>query len=135
MDYKDTNTFSERLKWARAQKGWTQDVVRRKTGIPQSTLSGYERGVRSTDGEAKKLYALAKALEVNPDWLANGIGSPYMAEQEIIEYKVKEKLNDWPFRTSKEEIERLSQHFIDEIDNFIESLVRIQKNDKRFRVK
>lgn len=49
---------------ARWNRGWTLRDLAERSGVPDSTLSRYERG-RSTPG-ADELVAIAEALETSP---------------------------------------------------------------------
>ena len=131
MENKNLDTFATRLKWARKQNGLTQTLLAKKANMSQSAIGSYESGARSFNGETGKIVQLAKVLGVNADWLSQGVGSPYATEQEIIEYKIKEKLSAWPFRSNKEEVEKLPSHYIEQIDNYISSLLTIWKKDRR----
>ena len=59
--------IGSRMRLVRERKGWTQTFVAQKLGIPNSTLSGYERGYRIPD--ANMIKAIAEVLEVSPDYL------------------------------------------------------------------
>lgn len=134
MDYENldnVDTFATRLKWARKQNGLTQISLARKANMSQSAIASYEAGVRSLNGETGKIVKLARVLGINADWLSCGVGSPHATEQEIIEYKVKEKVSSWPFSSNKEEVENLPPHYIEQIDNYISSLLTIWKKDRR----
>lgn len=49
--------FSERVKEKRLEKGWTQAVFAEKSGVPQSTISAIETGVRKPTFETIKMIA------------------------------------------------------------------------------
>lgn len=63
--------LSERLAWARTQKGLSQQQLADRVGVAQSTIGSLEAGTRSS---ARKITAIAAALEVNSLWLAEGKG-------------------------------------------------------------
>lgn len=65
-------TLKERLIWARTQKELSQQQLADKAGVAQSTIGSLEAGTRLT---ARKITAIANALEVNGRWLAEGMGS------------------------------------------------------------
>lgn len=66
-------TLAERLTWAREQKGLTQETLGKLSGVSQSTIGNLESGIRFS---ARKIVDIAKALDVDPMWLANGEGEP-----------------------------------------------------------
>lgn len=68
--------LAERLAWARGQKGWTQHELAAVAKVAQSTIGSLESGARQT---ARKIVDIAKALDVDPAWLANGQGEPLAA--------------------------------------------------------
>lgn len=65
-------TLAERLAWARNQKQWSQQQLADKAGVAQSTIGSLEAGTRQT---ARKITAIANALEVCAQWLAEGMGT------------------------------------------------------------
>jgi transcriptional regulator with XRE-family HTH domain len=79
-------TLRERLVWARLNKGdregreYTQQVLADKAGVSQSTIGNLESGIRLT---ARKLVSIAKALDVSPEWLSDGIGKPFDSPRAI----------------------------------------------------
>lgn len=85
------NTLAERLVLARKQKSirdnveFTQQDLATKAGVSQGSIGHLESGRTST---SRKITAIAKALDVDPEWLANGFGSPRKEDpekREIIE--------------------------------------------------
>lgn len=64
-------TLAERLTWARTQKEMSQQQLADRAGVAQSTIGSLEAGTRLT---ARKIIAIADALEVNGRWLAEGMG-------------------------------------------------------------
>lgn len=63
------NTLAERLKLARNQANLTQAALGKKIGVSQNTIQKVEKG-----GETKYINQLAKALDVNAEWLQFGTG-------------------------------------------------------------
>ena len=61
-------TFSERLKRARIDKGYTQQQLAEKLGIARITLTQYERTVNEPN--FSMLVRIAKILNVSLDWLS-----------------------------------------------------------------
>lgn len=62
-------TLAKRLKHARELRGWTQTQLAQESGVKQSDISKIERGdtLKPTG-----LLALARALQVVPEWLDAG---------------------------------------------------------------
>lgn len=65
------DTLAKRLQWARDQKKWTQEVLANEAGVSQGTIGNLEAGIRDT---ARKIASIARALEVDVSWLADGKG-------------------------------------------------------------
>lgn len=65
-------SFASRLKKARHNTGFTQDEVEKETGIPRSTLAGYEIG--RTQPDLETLGILADFYQVSVDWLLSTKG-------------------------------------------------------------
>lgn len=59
--------FSERLKKAREKTGFTQEDVSKDTGIPRSTLAGYETG--RTQPDVETLGILIDYYDVSADYV------------------------------------------------------------------
>ena len=64
--------FSQRLKKARNETGFTQREVTEELNIPQSTIANYETG--RTEPDIETLGILAEFYQVSTDWLL-GIGN------------------------------------------------------------
>lgn len=64
----DDTTFGGRLKLARKWLGFDQYELSRRSGIPQTTISYYERNITSPSLFA--VICLADTLNVSLDWLA-----------------------------------------------------------------
>lgn len=61
-------TLGERVAAKRAEKGWSQRELSRRSGVANTQITELERGVRRTVGlEAAK--KLARALGTSVDWL------------------------------------------------------------------
>ena len=68
-------TVGERVRSLRTGRGWSQGKLGREAGLSQPTVANFERG-RTTGGLALTISKLAKALNVDPDWLRTGKGDP-----------------------------------------------------------
>lgn len=72
------STIAERLKWARAMRGYTSDRnAATVLGLVLSTYRKHESGERG-DGGLKDHHVkrYAKAFKINDDWLRSGKGHP-----------------------------------------------------------
>ncbi len=65
------STLSERLRLARSKRGLSQKALGELVGISQAAIQKIEVGRAK---ETTKLLDIARVLDVNPDWLANGVG-------------------------------------------------------------
>lgn len=59
--------FASKLKKTRNNSGFTQEEVEKETGIPRSTLAGYEIG--RTQPDLETLGILADFYGISVDWL------------------------------------------------------------------
>jgi HTH-type transcriptional regulator, competence development regulator len=64
-------TFSDRLKYARRLRRYTQQELARISGLSQSAIASYESGSRHS---SRSLRALTSALKVSFHWLDTGKG-------------------------------------------------------------
>lgn len=63
--------LKDRLKQARKKAGLSQSDLAERVGIKQASISEIERGLVRTSGY---LIQMAKALDVDPLWLSEGVG-------------------------------------------------------------
>ena len=70
-------SLAERLKYARTSKGelWTQAHLATAAGVSTGTIGNIEAGLRGVNKPIGTLPAIAKALGVRYEWLADGEGS------------------------------------------------------------
>jgi phage repressor protein C with HTH and peptisase S24 domain/DNA-binding XRE family transcriptional regulator len=59
------------MAWARKERSLTQAELAKRVGISQSAIGSYEAGHR---GKPRELLGIARALNVNPQWLESGEG-------------------------------------------------------------
>lgn len=64
-------TFADRVRAARKAAKLNQKQLATKSGLSQTTISDIERG--RNEG-SRDIFALAKALKVNAEWLQRGVG-------------------------------------------------------------
>ncbi|WP_429499474.1 LexA family protein [Robbsia andropogonis] len=67
----DMNNFAGRVKARRKELDLSQDALAKLAGVSQSTVAQIES---SRNQGSKHLVALARALNVEPEWLDNGTG-------------------------------------------------------------
>jgi len=70
-------TLAERLKHARDLRGLTQAELASRAGVKQTTIGNAEAGTRK---QLQSLVAIARALDVDPDWLFDGNGPAPVVE-------------------------------------------------------
>ncbi|PSU88139.1 phage repressor protein [Photobacterium kishitanii] len=68
------STLAERLISRRKELGLTQEELAKPSNMTRVTISNIEIG-NSTNIRAESLYALARALNCNPEWLLFGTGA------------------------------------------------------------
>jgi phage repressor protein C with HTH and peptisase S24 domain len=103
-------TLAERLVWARLDKGardgadFTQTDLAAKAGVSQGAIGHLESGRTST---SRSITSIAKALDVDPMWLAEGKGEPRTSAAPAV---------DAPERDTSEFIRGVSRVVPDGID-------------------
>lgn len=70
-------TLADRLTWARTEMKISQEVLAQKAKVSQGTIGNLESGSRKT---ARRITAIASALNVDANWLAEGKGNPFEAD-------------------------------------------------------
>lgn len=68
----DGMTIGDRIRAERTDKKWSQEELARRSGVSQGLISQIENG---TNKGSQHLTSLARALEVEPDWLEKGKGT------------------------------------------------------------
>lgn len=79
--------FSQRLKKAREDTGFTQREIERETGIKQSTIASYETG--RTEPDIETLGILADFYEVDLNWIVGTKGKKSEDNYQYIREKNK----------------------------------------------
>lgn len=69
----DAMSFASRLTEARTLRGLKQAQLARMAGLTGAWVSKAESGL-TVDVQARALFSVSRALRVNPEWLAEGIG-------------------------------------------------------------
>jgi len=67
----NVKTIGERFKWARDQRGMSQEDAATAAGVSQGTVGNLESGIRK---KPRDLLSLARAVRARPEWLENGRG-------------------------------------------------------------
>lgn len=71
--------LKDRLKDAREKAGLTQDELAKRARLSnQSLIGNIEAGAQKS---TTKIFQIAKVLGVSPEWLSEGTGSRFTAEQ------------------------------------------------------
>ncbi len=70
----NTKSLGDRVTELRNEYGWSQDVLAAKSGLTRVGISKIELGI-TQHARADTLFALAKALKCNAEWLLTGAGS------------------------------------------------------------
>jgi len=88
-------TFSERLKKARLEKGFSKSDLAKMIGVHYSQIGRYEE--KGAQPSADVLAKLANALEVSSDYLMNGttddLANNSLTDKELLnQFKIIEKL-------------------------------------------
>ncbi|WP_176461359.1 helix-turn-helix domain-containing protein [Bordetella genomosp. 1] len=91
------STFSDRLRDARAHRGWTQKELAEISGLTPSAIGNYESGQRiHPSGTA--LLKLAQVLNVSPVWLGEGDASAVHPTPTPRYPQSSSTDSRWPFR-------------------------------------
>ncbi|WP_353173173.1 helix-turn-helix domain-containing protein [Paracandidimonas soli] len=120
--------FANRLRYAREMRGLTQTELAKASGISQSAIANYENGTRKT---AKNIFKLAKALQLNPLWLAEGVlpMEPSLAEPAQDYAGANFAGASWPFhQISPQTWKSLSAHDRQIVEHTISALIRTLQN-------
>ena len=88
---KKTKSFSERLKSARIERGYTQREIARYAGITERNYISYESGVRKPSFDTAIKIVLV--LKVSLDYLA-GLSEIYDLSEDAIE-NFKQSEREW----------------------------------------
>jgi transcriptional regulator with XRE-family HTH domain len=91
------NTFSERLKKARLEKGFSKSDLAGEIGVHYSQIGRYEE--KGAQPSADVLAKLANILEVSSDFLMNGtsdnLADNSLTNKELLnQFKIIEKLSE-----------------------------------------
>lgn len=70
--------FQERLKRARNLRGYNQDELAKKAGMPASSIAHFETGTRKPSFDS--LRRLANALEITTDYLLGRVEDPELSK-------------------------------------------------------
>lgn len=110
------NAFAQRLKSARKMKGWSLQELADKLSLPISkqALNKYEAGAMNPSSEV--LIALAKALDVKPDYFMR---EPL--ELGVVEFRKQAKLSAKEEDSIKEKVREFLERYIE-----VETLLNIK---------
>jgi transcriptional regulator with XRE-family HTH domain len=118
----DVMTLAERMKQAREKSGLTQTELAKKVGVSQGTIANLESGFRK---QPRNLLALARALNVDADWLDGGKASyrsPELTNPPLA--AEPSPLSEWPFETVRpDQWKLIPKHKRDVIEEQIRAMV------------
>jgi len=83
----DMKTLGDRLKEARIKRKHTQVSLAQLSGVPQQTIQGIES---QRIKETRHLMRLAKALNIDPEWLSTGEGEMERTLEESSDLALRE---------------------------------------------
>ena len=66
------NTLGERLYYIRKSKGYTQDSLAESIGVSRGVIFNLEKN--KTQPQLIVINAICQTLNINKEWLVNGIG-------------------------------------------------------------
>jgi transcriptional regulator with XRE-family HTH domain len=88
----DEDIFKQRLVIAREMRGISQLELARRAGIPQSSVSQFETGMRKPSFD--NLRRMATTLEVSTDYLLGRVDEPHLAAEADSLYRDAQNLTD-----------------------------------------
>ncbi|MBW8638958.1 helix-turn-helix transcriptional regulator [Hoeflea sp. WL0058] len=74
MSWTDTQNFSDRLRWLKAERGWTIEDMCARTELPKGRLERYLAQRHTAEPKLDALVKLSNGLGVSLNWLALGKG-------------------------------------------------------------
>ena len=122
--------IAERLKQARINAGFKQNELAKKAGVSQGTIANIENGIRK---QPRQLLSIAKALDVDPEWLESGRANfkkPELADL----HKVQERETSyaWPFvKITPLEWDRIPKETRAMLEQQISSLIPTTQQNNR----
>lgn len=78
----EPTVFGRRLKKLRTDRGWTQEDLAGKSGVPAAMISHFETGRRG-QASADNLVKLANALEATIDYLLGRSEEPQLSSERV----------------------------------------------------
>ena len=101
--------------------------------VAPASVSGWLSG-KSKTMEASNLLAAARLLNVDPDWLATGVGRKartHGVTQDLARYDAHTAVS-WPLQTvSLEDIRRLSAFELGQVEGFIKGLLTAAQTPRK----
>ena len=98
--------FAERLKAARALRGWTQAELAERAGLPPTSIAHFESGSRKPSFDT--LRRLAAALDVSTDYLLGRTDDPAISQSDDPLYRHASKLTGADRELAAEFLEMLA---------------------------
>lgn len=123
------SNFAERMKWAMNRAGLGQSELARRVGMRQSSISHLLKP--GTQGSGKTLQ-IARALGVNPDWLATGNGDRLAPEAVTKAYsRDLAELDALALEGALEAIDELEKHFTIPADKRARAILAVQNTARK----
>ena len=73
---KDSNIFSQRIKYLRKQRGWTQEKLAEILNVSRSTIAGWEAPSKANFPDREMLLKIANLFNVSMDYLLGRTDGP-----------------------------------------------------------
>lgn len=95
------DTLGERLNYARKHNGHTQNSLAESIGVSRGVIFNLEKN--KTVPQAIVINAICQTLNVNSDWLLNGVGEMRKGEDPVRSDKVLRELYEFASELSEDE--------------------------------
>ncbi|MDE6926170.1 MAG: helix-turn-helix domain-containing protein [Acetatifactor sp.] len=95
------DTLGERLNYARKSNGYTQNSLAESIGVSRGVIFNLEKN--KTVPQAIVINAICRALNVNSEWLMNGVGEMRKGEDPARSDKVLRELYEFASELSEDE--------------------------------
>ena len=95
------DTLGKRLRYARRKKGYTQDSLAEAIGVSRGVIFNLEKD--KTTPQTIVINAICKTLEVNKDWITDGVGDMEDKSDFIQSTKILAELYDVAKELSEDE--------------------------------
>jgi len=94
--------IGQRLKEARRERGMSQDMLAEKIGASRGVITNIEHG-KIDEPQPMVINAICNVLNINKDWLTDGIGSMNISEEANYSAKILAEIYSRAQELSKDE--------------------------------